>query len=69
MLIYSSAGDNCYLLFASEEDTAAAWARSLALSIEVGLFIFVPIFIYFYAGASCVLALTEALVSLLEPEP
>lgn len=63
MLIYSSAGDNCYLLFASEEDTAAAWARSLAISIEVGLFVFVPVFISLYAGAFCVLALTEGPVA------
>lgn len=35
MLIYSSAKDNCYLLFASEENTVSLWARSLAASIEV----------------------------------
>ncbi|CDJ53763.1 AGC kinase, putative [Eimeria brunetti] len=34
MLIYSSAKDNCYLLFASEEKTVSVWARSLAGSIE-----------------------------------
>ncbi|KAL8425167.1 hypothetical protein Efla_006128 [Eimeria flavescens] len=34
MLIYSSAEDGCYLLFASEGDTVAAWARSLAVSID-----------------------------------
>lgn len=34
MLIYSSAEDDCYLLFASEGDTVSAWARSLAVSID-----------------------------------
>ncbi|XP_026193981.1 uncharacterized protein LOC34617761 [Cyclospora cayetanensis] len=35
MLIYSSAVDGCYLLFASDNDSAASWARSLTLSIHV----------------------------------
>lgn len=37
MLIYSSAEHGCYLLLASEGDTASFWARSLAVSIEVRL--------------------------------
>ena len=35
MLIYSSAEDGCYLLFASEGDTVSSWARSLAMCIDV----------------------------------